>query len=189
MLDVEGDAWLMATFLSVQGYDPGPSQRPLLSGAVAGIVGTVPALPILVGFGSLRVEAGILGLSTVLTLAIGWTVMAIAGAVYARTFGRAANNVHGGWLFGMAFGFALWAAGAVLLLPVISGGRAPAGPAALGLALSLLAWGLATGILVPFVHRPFHESLEKASRHAHLGPNAAATKGRPIREQRQQDKG
>jgi hypothetical protein len=115
--------------------------------------------------------------------------MAIAGAVYARTFGRAANNVHGGWLFGMAFGFALWAAGAVLILPVISGGRAPAGPAALGVATSLLAWGLATGILVPFVHRPFHESLEKAARHAHLGPNAAADKDQPIREQRHQDKG
>jgi hypothetical protein len=51
-------------------------------------------------------------------------------------------------------------------------------------ALSLLAWGLATGILVPFVHRPFHESLEKAARHAHLGPNAAASQGQSIREQR-----
>jgi hypothetical protein len=179
----------MATFLSVHGYDPGPSQRPFLSGALSGILATIPAIPILIAFGSLRVEAAILGLSTAVTLATGCAVMAIAGAVYARTFGRAANNVHGGWLFGMAFGFALWAAGAVLILPVISGGRAPAGPAALGVATSLLAWGLATGILVPFVHRPFHESLEKAARHAHLGPNAAADKDQPIREQRHQDKG
>jgi hypothetical protein len=184
MSGVEGDSRLMATFLSVQGYDPGPSQRPMLSGALSGILGTVPAIPILIGFGSLRVEAQILGLSTVPTLAIGCAAMATAGALYARTFGRAANNVHGGWLFGMAFGFALWAAGAVLLLPVICGGRTPAGTAALGVALSLLAWGLATGILVPFVHRPFHESLEKAARHAHLGPNAAASQGQSIREQR-----
>ena len=179
----------MATFLSVHGYDPGPSQRPLLSGALSGLLGTIPAIPILIGFGSLDVEARILGLSSATTLAAGCGVMAVAGAFYARSFGRAANNVHGGWLFGMAFGFALWAAGAVLILPVLSGGQAPAGPAALGVAVSLLAWGLATGILVPFVHRPFHESLEKASRHAHLGPNAAANKNQPIREQRHENKG
>lgn len=179
----------MATFLSVHGYDPGPSQRPLLSGALSGVLGTIPAIPILLVFGSLRVEAAILGFSTVPTLGVGCAAMACAGAVYARTFGRAANNVHGGWLFGMAFGFALWAAGAVLLLPLISGGRAPAGPAALGVALSLLAWGLATGILVPFVHRPFHESLEKAAHHPHLGPNAAANNGRPIHAQRHKDEG
>jgi hypothetical protein len=179
----------MASFLSVQGYDPGPSQRPLLSGALSGLLATIPAIPILMGFGSLRVEAQILGLSILATLAAGCVVMAIAGAAYARIFGRAANNVHGGWLFGMAFGFALWAAGAVLVLPIISGGRAPAGSAALGAAASLLAWGLATGILVPFVHRPFHESLEKAARHAHLGPNAAANKEQPIREQRRENKG
>jgi hypothetical protein len=179
----------MANFLSVHGYDPGPTQRPLLSGAVSGFLATIPAIPILIGCGSLRVEAEILGLSTVVTLAVGCVVMAIAGAVYARTFGRAANNVHGGWLFGLAFGFALWAAGAVLILPLVSGGRAPAGAAALGVAASLLAWGLATGILVPFVHRPFHESLEKAARHAQLGPSAAAKKDQPIRERRRQDKG
>lgn len=179
----------MANFLSVHGYDPGPSQRPLVSGALSGILATIPAIPILIAFGSLSVEAAILGLSKAATLVIGCTVMAIAGAVYARTFGRAANNVHGGWLFGMAFGFALWAAGAVLVLPIISGGRAPAGPAALGVATSLLVWGLATGILVPFVHRPFHESLEKAARHAHLGPNAAADADQPIREQRHSNEG
>ena len=178
----------MATLLSVHGYDPGPSQRPLLSGALSGILGTIPAIPILIGFGSLKVEADILGISTAVMLAIGCGAMAIAGAVYARLFGRAANNVHGAWLFGMAFGFALWAAGAVLVLPLASGGRAPAGAAALGFSFPARV-GLATGILVPFVHRPFHESLEKAARHAHLGPNAAAREGRADREQRHDNKG
>lgn len=165
----------MATFLSVQGYEPGPSQRPSLSGAISGVLATLPAVGILLLYGSLKVESEILGLSQLLTVGIGWLVMALAGAVYARLFGRAANNVHGGWLFGMAFGFALWAGGAVLVLPLLSGGRAPAGPPAIGVALSLLAWGLATGILLPFVHRPLHESLDKASRHSKLGPNAAAS--------------
>lgn len=179
----------MATFLSVHGYDPGPSQRPLLSGAISGVLATAPALPILLWCGSLKVEAAILGLSPLLTVAIGWLVMALAGALYARSFGRAANNVHGGWLFGMAFGFALWAGGAVLVLPLLSGGRAPAGPAAIGVAVSMLAWGLAVGLLQPFVHRPLHESLERASRHAGLGPSAAATNNKPVREQRRGDKG
>jgi hypothetical protein len=108
--------------------------------------------------------------------------MAIAGAAYARFFGRAANTVRSGWIFGMSFGFGLWAAGAVLILPILSGGRAPAGAAAAGLALSLIVWGAAVGILVPFVHRPLHESIESAAKSADVGPNAAAPKDGSLRE-------
>ena len=179
----------MATFLSAHGYDPGPSQRPLLAGAISGVLATAPAVAILLWFGSLRVEAEILGMPAALTLACGWAVMAAAGSLYARLFGRAANNVRGGWLFGMAFGFALWAGGAVLVLPIASGGRAPAGSAAAGVALSMLAWGLTIGLLLPFVHRPLHESLETGSRHPEVGPNAAAGKNQPIRQQRQDQSG
>ena len=173
----------MATFLSVHGYDPGPSQRPLLPGHWPVFSGQ--SRQCLSSSGSARsgVEAKILHFRR-RDLALGWAAMAIAGAVYARMFGRAANNARGGWLFGMVFGFALWAAGAVLFLPLVSGGRAPAGRAALGVALSLLAWGLPTGILVPFVHRPLHESSKRAARHADVGPDAAAGKNQPIREQR-----
>ena len=179
----------MATFLSAHGYDPGPSQRPLLAGAISGVLATAPAVAILFAFGSLDVEARILGMSTVLTLALGWAAMAVAGAIYARAFGRAANNVRGGWMFGMVAGFALWASGGVLILPLLSGGRAPAGMPALGLALSMLIWGLAIGILLPFVHRPLHESLETGSRHAEIGPNAAAGDDRPVRERKREHRG
>jgi hypothetical protein len=172
-------------FVAAHGYDPGPSQRPLLSGAISGILATVPAIGVLILFGSLEAEAEILGVSPEATLAVGWCVMAVAGAVYARFFGRAANAVRGGWLFGMSFGFGLWAGGAVLVLPLLSGGRAPAGGAAVGVALSLIVWGVGTGILVPFVHRPLHESLEQASKRAAVGPDAAANAKAPIREQRQ----
>ena len=175
----------MAGFLAAHGYDPGPSQRPLLAGAISGVLATLPAIGVLVAFGSLRVEAQILRMSVLETLAGGCVIMAIAGAAYARLFGRAANAVRGGWLFGMSFGFGVWAAGAVLLLTLLSGGRAPAGNAAIGVALSLLVWGAATGVLVPFVHRPLHESLETASKRREIGPDAAAGKDRPIREQRQ----
>jgi hypothetical protein len=180
-----GDHEMIRSFLDAHGYDPGPSQRPLLAGAISGILATVPAIGVLVLFGSLEVEARILGMSQEMTLVFGWVAMAIAGAAYARFFGRAANAPRGGWLFGMSFSFALWAAGAVLILPLLRGGQTPAGEAAAGLALSMIVWGVAVGILVPFVHRPLHESIETASKRAELGPNAAAPRNGPIRRQRQ----
>ena len=158
----------MAGFLSAHGYDPGPTQRPLLAGAISGVVATAPAIAILHAFGSLRVEASILGMSEVMTVVAGWVAMALAGAVYARLFGRAANELRGGWLFGMAFGFALWAGGAVLVLPLLSGGKAPAGEAAIGVFLSLVAWGIALGAVHPFIHHPLHERLDTAARR--MGP-------------------
>ena len=88
--------------------------------------------------------------------------MALAGAIYARLFGRAANEARGGWLFGMTFGFALWAAGAVMVRPLASGGEMPAGVAAAGLFLSLVVWGAALGTVHPFIDRPLHERLESA---------------------------
>ncbi len=75
-------------------------------------------------------------------------------------------------MFGAAFGFLLWMAGAVLVLPLISGGIAPAGKAAIGVYLSLVSWGAAMGALFPFVHRPLHASVDSERRG--LGPAAAA---------------
>ena len=165
----------MAGFLGAHGYDPGPTQRPLLAGAISGLIATVPAIVLLQAFGALEVEARILGASVGTTLGVGWAVMAIAGAVYARLFGRVANDVHGGWLFGMAFGFALWAAGAVMVLPIASGGQAPAGTAALGVFLSLVVWGVALGAVTPFVHRPLQRNLDSASQNSKLGPAVAVS--------------
>ena len=167
----------MAGFLAAHGYDPGPTQRPLLAGALAGVLATVPAIAVLHLLGSLEVEARILGTSVGVTLAAGWLIMAVAGAVYARLFGRAANEKSGGWLFGAAFGFAVWSAGAVLILPLASGGKAPAGEAALGVFISLVLWGLVLGALVPFVHRPLHADLKEVSKRAESGPAAATANG------------
>ena len=82
----------------------------------------------------------------------------------------------------MAFGFALWAAGAVMVLPLLSHGKAPAGVAAIGLFFSLVAWGAALGTVHPFVHRPLHRSIESASKSAEVGPSAAVSNARPGRE-------
>ena len=167
----------MATFLSVHGFDPGPTQRPLLAGAITGVLATVPAVAVLKLSGALDVEARILGLSEVATVAAGCVLMAIAGAVYGRIFGRAANMKRGGWLFGMAFGFALWAAGGVMVLPLLGGGEVPAGKAAIGLFLSFIAWGAALGVAYPFVHRPLQEDLGSAAKRASVGPDAATHAG------------
>jgi hypothetical protein len=166
----------MPGFLGAHGYDPGPMQRPLLAGAIAGITATVPAIAILQAFGSLAVEARILGLKPMITIAAGWPAMAIAGALYGRLFGRAANDLRGGWLFGMAFGFVLWAGGAIMILPLVSGGQAPAGKAAVGLFLSLVGWGAALGLIHPLIHRPLHERLETAARR--MGPGVEASRSR-----------
>jgi hypothetical protein len=174
----------MAGFLSAHGYDPGPTQRPFSAGAISGIAAALPAVAVLWLFGSLEVESRILALPLWATLTLGFATMAIAGAAYGRLFGRAANDKRGGWLFGMAFGFALWATGAVLVLPIASGGQTPAGPAAVGVCLSLLVWGCATGLLVPFIHPYLHEGLESVPTKAELGPNAAASDQPPRVPQR-----
>ena len=167
----------MAGFLSAHGYDPGPTQRPLLAGAISGVLAAIPAVGVLWAFGSIEVEAKILGLGIAETLAIGFPVMAVAGAIYCRLFGRAANNLHGGWLFGMAFAFALWAAGAAFILPIVSGGSTPAGRAAVGVFASLLVWGCGLGIINALVHPYLHERIETASESRAVGPRAAASNG------------
>lgn len=167
----------MASFLRAHGIDAGPIQRPGLTGFISGLLGTIPASLLLVVFGTLGIQAEILGISAVLTLAAGAALMAGAGAVYAALFGRAANNAHSGWLFGMVFGFALWAAGSAMVLPLASGGLAPAGVPAIGLFLSFLVWGLATGVLVPHIHRPLSDALAKGATLREVGPAAATDAG------------
>ena len=164
----------MSGFLSAHGYDPGPTQRPLTTGAICGVLATLPAIALLHQFGSLAVEARILGLPVSATIVVGSLVMALAGAFYARLLGRAANGVQGGWLFGMAFGFVLWAAGAVFVLPIVGNGQLPAGPPAIGVFLSLILWGGFLGTLLPFVHRRLQLSLEEPGITARLGPSLAA---------------
>ena len=164
----------MSGFLSAHGYDPGPAQRPALAGLLAGLLGTIPATLVLIAFASLAVEAALLGLSTAATFAAGSAVMAVAGSLYGRLFGRGANDRRGSWLFGMAYGFLLWTAGAVMVLPLLSGGTAPAGTAAIGIFLALVTWGAAMGALFPHVHRPLHVRTDRADALARLGPGAAA---------------
>jgi hypothetical protein len=163
----------MLSFLAAHGYDPGPVQRPIASGGAAGLLGTVPASAVLWTFGSLHVEAEILGLAIWQTLGAGALAMTLFGALYGALFRRAANDKRGGWLFGMSYAFLLWTGGAVMLLPIFIDGRAPAGVAAIGVFLSLLAWGACTGAAFPHVQRRLSARLDTARSSETLGPNAA----------------
>ena len=168
----------MAGFLSAHGYEPGPTQRPLLAGSITGMLATAPAIGLLHLFGSLAVEARIIGMPVAATIGAGALLMAIAGAVYTRLLGRAANDERGGWLFGMAFGFALWAAGGVFILPLIGNGQLPAGPRATGVFLSLILWGGVLGVLLPLVHRRLHLNLDEPGIAERLGPFLAAQRSK-----------
>lgn len=165
----------MRGFLIAHGQDPGPTQRPMTAGALCGLLAPAAALPLLVHFGSLQVEAEILDLSEIVTVGIGLVVMSFAGALYGLLFRRAANDPRGGWLFGMAYGFFLWAAGAVMVLPIVSGGSVPAGRAAIGILLSLLAWGTVLGALFPAIHRRLHVTEGSLRDPEEVGPAIATT--------------
>jgi hypothetical protein len=166
----------MSSFLSAHGFDPGPTQRPGRAGLLAGLAGTVPAGFILLAFGSLAAEARILHLPIAATLALGCGLMAAAGGIYGRAFGRGANDGRGGWLFGMAYGFLLWTFGAMMILPLLGGGEAPAGGAASGIVLSLLVWGTVMGGTFPHIHRTLQVGIDLVDERSlgEVGPAAAA---------------
>lgn len=168
----------MMRHLSAHGFDPGPSERPLLAGAVTGLIAAIPGGAVLVAFGTFKVVADVIfRLSAPLTAAILIISFLIAGALYGSLFRRAANDHDGCWLFGLAFGFLLWIAAPVVVLPLLQQSAIAAGTAGIGFLASFLTWGLVLGVLLPFVHRPLRANLEGRTRGllARLGPEAASS--------------
>jgi hypothetical protein len=143
----------MLSMLQAHGLDAGPMQRPLLAGAVAGLVAAAPALGVTLLLGSLDAPARATGTSPLIAAIVYSGVLALGGVLYGWLFQRAANDLRGGWLFGLSFGFILWMLGPVPLLqwlpdqPILRG--YPAG----GLLLAQLLWGMTLGLLYPFVQR------------------------------------
>ena len=166
----------MMAFLRAHGMDPGPLQRPVLAGAITGFFAAAPALLVFAVFRSLAVVADyIMQLTRPMTVAVLVAAFSFAGLFYGLTFQRAANDRRGGWLFGMVFGFVLWMAAPVVVLPMISGNVMAAGPAATGFLASFLVWGAVTGALFPHIHRPLQMHMARRGKIEHeLGPTAAA---------------
>ncbi|MCB8822908.1 hypothetical protein [Microvirga rosea] len=160
----------MLKMLRAHGLDAGPTQRPFLAGAIAGVTAAIPALLVLAGFQSLDAPARTIGTSAVATGLVYAGVMLLGGILYGWLFQRAANDMRGGWLFGMAFGFVLWMIGPIPLLQWLPDQPILRGYPATGLLLAQLVWGLALGIVFSPVHHRLYKSLDRQ-----LGPGSATT--------------
>ena len=166
----------MLSMLQAHGLDAGPTQRPLLAGAAAGIIADAPALAVLVAFRSLDATIQFTGTSPAIVALAFSTLLLIGGLIYGWLFQRAANDPRGGWLFGLSFGFVLWMVGPVPLLQWLPPEPILRGYPAAGLLLGLLLWGLALGMTFPSVHRRLHAGLgDRRTGSERFGPDAATT--------------
>ena len=152
----------MLEMLRAHGLNAGPAQRPLLAGALAGVLADVPALALLQACAALPELAAALAQPTgqPAVALLHAALMLFGGIGYGQLFQRAANDRHGGWLFGMAYGFLLWMVVLVPLLQWLPPQPLMAGMPAAGLFLGQLLWGLALGIAFPYVHRPLQAGLQ-----------------------------
>ncbi len=170
----------MLTMVSAHGLDPGPTQRPLTAGLLAGLAAALPALAILDSFAWFETLAALFGTSPRTATLLCAAGCSLSGAVYALALGRGANDPLGGWLFGLAGGFFLWMLVPLPLLhwlPAWSGTGRPllVGRPAVGLLLAALAWGGALGALFPPIHRALRAGIDtEPTGRASLGPEAAA---------------
>ena len=174
----------MLKMLQAHGLAAGPTQRPLLAGAIAGVIATAPALAALAAFQALDAPARAIGASVFAAALAYASLMLFGGILYGWLFQRAANDLRGGWLFGMAYGFVLWMLAPVPLLQWLPDQPILRGYPAAGLLVAQLLWGLVTGVVFPLIHRHLHVSLENRSRLVSLcpGPEAATQTGmlRPL---------
>jgi hypothetical protein len=151
----------MIGFLRAHGMEPGPLQRPLLAGGLSGLIATLPAGAVFVAFGSFAVVADeVMRLPRGLTAILMIAAFAISGSLYGLAFRRAANDRAGGWLFGCAFGFLLWMAAPVVVLPLLGAQTMAAGLAATGFFACFLVWGAVTGAVFPYVHHPLQSKMD-----------------------------
>lgn len=163
----------MMGFLRAHGVDPGPLQRPILAGLLTGLAATLPAGAVFWAFGSFQVAADeVIRLARPLTALLLVAAFTASGALYGLAFRRAANDRSGGWMFGAVFGFVLWMAAPVVVLPLIGGKTMAAGPAAAGFLACFLVWGVVTGGLFPWVHRPLQAKMD-GDRKAHSAAGGA----------------
>jgi hypothetical protein len=169
----------MISFVQAHGYDPGPTQRPLLAGGITGVLAAIPAGVAFIGVGSFQVVADqVIRLPRSWTVALMLAAFTVAGLLYGAIFQRAANDRRAGWLLGISYGFILWVAAPLAALPLIQRPAMAGGVAATGFFVTFLLWGFATGLLVPYVHHPLHADIDDVQRRSgrRFGPEAVALK-------------
>jgi len=148
-------------YMRAHGNTPGPTQRPILAGAITGLVAELPAAAMLWWSGALASLTEALALPDWLTLMLYLGAMIITGAIYGRVFSRAANDPRGGWLFGISYGFLIWMIGPVTILQWSLGRPLVVGTAAMGVLGAHLIYGLALGLLFPGIHRLLQTKLNR----------------------------
>ena len=77
--------------------------------------------------------------------------MILAGVLYAAIFKRAANDFHGGWLFGASYGFLIWMIAPITLWQLFTGGRSLSEGRHGALRRQFL-YGIALGLAFPWIH-------------------------------------
>ena len=131
----------MLTMLHAHGLDAGRAQRPLLADSAAGLVAAVPALAVMLWFGSLNAPISAAGTPPLMAVVTCCGFLLLGGLLYGQLFQRAANDVRGGWLFGLAFEFILWMLGPIPLLQWLPDQPILRGYPAAGLLLARLPLG------------------------------------------------
>ena len=146
-------------YMRAHGNTAGPTQRPISAGAISAVIATVPAAVLLWISGALSSLTDTLAINAPLVLVLYFISMGIAGALYGRLFSRAANDRRAGWLFGISYGFLIWMLGPVTALQAIRHQPVAVGEAALGLLGAHLIFGVALGLLFPFIHKLLQRKL------------------------------
>lgn len=159
-------------YMRAHGNAPGPTQRPILAGAVTGFLAEIPAVLVLWWSDALTSIMQALSLSSWTTLALHSLAMVIAGAIYGRVFSRAANDPRGGWLFGISYGFLIWMIGPVTVLQWTLGRPLALGVAAMGILGAHLVYGLSLGLLFPWIHKLLQHELRDVKEPGPQGANS-----------------
>ena len=146
-------------YMRAHGNTPGPTQRPISAGATSAVIATVPAAVLLWISGALSSLTDALAINVPLMLVLYFISMSVAGGIYGRLFGRAANDRRAGWLFGVSYGFLIWMLGPVTALQAIRHQPVAIGEAALGLLGAHLIFGIALGLLFPSIHKLLQRKL------------------------------
>lgn len=147
-------------YMRAHGNTPGPTQRPLLTGAVSGLIAGVGYLSILVMSDALESSARALGANIWVAAMFAVVLAIVSGIIYALIFKRAANDTRGGWLFGISFGFLLWMLGPVTLWQTITFRPVAVGTAAMGIFGAHVIYGFVLGLVFPWIHFMFQSRLE-----------------------------
>ena len=151
-------------YLRAHGNTAGPTQRPLLTGAISGLIAFVPYELILRLTGGRTSIARGFDISTWTSSATNLTVMIVAGIIYAAIFKRAANDCNGGWIFGASYGFLLWMIAPVTIWQLIGSRQLAVGTAAMGLFAAHVLYGFTLGLVFPWIHFLIQSRLENSNK-------------------------